>query len=92
MFSGKANIRFFAGCPVAMPDGTRLGTLCVMDRVPRRFDAHGALLLKDLAELAERELTTERAEGEDPLTGLAAPEVDGLHLEGHRGSRPGTGC
>jgi len=50
-------IRFYAGCPLVAPDGSKLGTLCVMDRRPRRMSAAERQTLRDLAELAQNELS-----------------------------------
>jgi hypothetical protein len=49
-------IRFYAGAPLSMLDGTRVGTLCIMDAQPRTFSATDLALLRDLARWAEREL------------------------------------
>jgi hypothetical protein len=49
-------IRFYAGAPLSMGDGTRVGTLCLMDAQPREFSDDDLALLRDLAHWAEREL------------------------------------
>ena len=53
---GKSRVRFYAGQPIAAPDGSRLGTLCVIDHRPRDFGVEELQLLVDLAALIEREL------------------------------------
>ncbi len=35
---GKATIRFYAGVALATPEGTRIGSLCVMDTEPRTLE------------------------------------------------------
>ncbi|MGW8430117.1 GAF domain-containing protein [Curtobacterium citreum] len=87
-------IRFYAGAPLSTLDGTRVGTLCVMDAQPREFSAADVALLRDLARWAERELvhSIERARVQRVLTGLL-PEplvlpggtVDGLVVPHERG-------
>lgn len=49
-------IRFYAGAPLTMVDGSRVGTLCVMDAQPREVSPDDLALLRDLARWAEREL------------------------------------
>lgn len=50
------SIRFYAGFPVRSETGFKIGTLCLIDTVPRNFTKEELLPLIDLAELAEEEL------------------------------------
>ncbi len=70
-------VRFYAGAPLTMPDGTRVGTLCVMDAQPRVFSDEDLALLGDLARWAERELghSIERGRVRRVLTGLVPDPV-----------------
>ena len=52
----EPRVRFYAGCPLRLPDGTRIGTLCLIDSRPRRLDGRKITLLKDLGKLIEIEL------------------------------------
>ena len=56
LVNGKPFIRFYAGVPLHAPGGARLGTLCLIDRVPRSFSADDVATLRDLAKWAELEL------------------------------------
>ncbi|MBV9656948.1 MAG: response regulator [Verrucomicrobia bacterium] len=49
-------VRFYAGHPLTTSEGHRLGTLCILDRKPRRLDAHQLATLRDLASMAQDEL------------------------------------
>lgn len=49
---GETGVRFYAGCPVAGPDGSRLGALAVLDRVPRDVASSDLTTLADLAHCA----------------------------------------
>lgn len=53
---GAPNVRFYAGMPLAAPDGSRVGALCVIDSHARRLDDGQLRALRDLAALAGEEL------------------------------------
>jgi diguanylate cyclase (GGDEF)-like protein len=67
---GDRGIRFYAGCPLLVMDGCRLGTLCLLDESPRRMTQEDLILLKDLAATVEHELTAMHMAIVDGLTGL----------------------
>lgn len=64
-------IRFYAGFPLRHIDGSRLGTLCIIDTKARHFCEEDYRLLKDLAELAEQELIAVQLAILDDLTNIS---------------------
>ncbi|QET04918.1 MULTISPECIES: sensor domain-containing diguanylate cyclase [Cupriavidus] len=71
LVTGDPHIRFYAGRPLAAPNGAKLGTLCLIDRRPRTLDAEEMALLHDLADMAERELAAVQMATIDELTALS---------------------
>lgn len=81
LVTGPPYIRFYAGSTVHGPNGYPLGTLCVIDHVPREFDQRQCDQLSQFAMLIEREIghrheldklraSIEYKAFNDPLTGL----------------------
>lgn len=54
--AGEERVRFYAGAPLEAADGSRVGTLCLVDRRPRQLDEQQLSLLRDLADLVQAEL------------------------------------
>jgi len=65
------HIRFYAGCPLRAPNGSKLGTLCIIDRQPRNFGKDDFEALKDLASMVERELSAVQMATLDELTAIS---------------------
>ena len=53
---GEPRIRFYIGAPLTLPGGAAVGTLCLIDTRPRRFDAMDRAILGTLRDLAVAEL------------------------------------
>jgi diguanylate cyclase len=61
LVTGSLGIRFYAGAPICLADGTRVGALCVIDRKPRRLTDQQLEILRDLAQTAAAALEGRRA-------------------------------
>ncbi len=57
---GPPGIRFYAGVPLRLLDGSRVGTLCVIDRQPRQLTAQQREILGHLAESIVKGLEARR--------------------------------
>lgn len=66
--TGDPGIRFYAGVPLAVPEGGNIGTLCLIATEPRQFGAAQIDLLADLARLVLTELELRAVATTDMLT------------------------
>lgn len=71
---GPPNIRFYAGIPLTVADGIRVGTLCLIDDKPRSFDQQDQALLISLGAMVERKLLSNELATFDSLTHLSNRE------------------
>ena len=74
LVTGDPHIRFYAGAPLCTPGGHAVGTLCVLDRQPRDFDAEQTAALAALARqvVAQFELRRGHRELADAALALRA--------------------
>lgn len=56
LVTGEPHIRFYAGAPLQLPNGYTVGTLCLIDRVPRALDHTAQSILATLRDLVIEEL------------------------------------
>lgn len=62
--TGEPHVRFYAGYPLRDPEGYRLGTLCVIDREPRRLRDKEVRALRELGAIAADLIRLRRLEQE----------------------------
>jgi two-component system, cell cycle sensor histidine kinase and response regulator CckA len=91
LVTGDPGIRFYAGAPLLTPDGHILGTLCVIDRVPRQLSESQTEALRILgrqvmAQLWLRRQARELAEREGRLRAIFQAEPECVKLLAGDGS------
>lgn len=64
-------LRFYAGWPLKYFDGSKMGTLCIIDTKPRQLNQDDLEAFKDLAELVQREMLAIELATLDDLTGIS---------------------
>lgn len=57
LVTGELHLRFYAGVPLALQGGQKIGTLCIIDQRPREFSDEQRGMLRDLASWVQSELT-----------------------------------
>jgi diguanylate cyclase (GGDEF)-like protein len=67
----EPHIRFYAGCPLKAPNGSNLGTLCLIDSKPREFSEDEKVLLRELTRMAEQDIVAVQLATMDELTMLS---------------------
>ena len=61
LVTGPPWIRFYAGAPLRLPGGARVGTLCAIDVVPREADDIDVAVLRTLSRLVVEEFERQGA-------------------------------
>jgi len=78
LVTGKPGIRFYAGAPLISPKDATLGTLCVIDRVPRQLTSAQEWVMQSLATRVMNRLERRRLRGDQKRPGVHELQLDEL--------------
>ncbi len=70
LVTNPPHVRFYAGCPLVLGPGIKVGTLCLLDRKRREFTQAEKQLMRDLATMVEDEMRALHLATIDELTQL----------------------
>ena len=87
LVKGTRGIRFYAGAPLILPGGERIGTLCVIDRQIRHLSPSQAKSLRSLATIATQALLMRR----DLIRKALAVRTQESRMQENLASRLGPG-
>jgi hypothetical protein len=87
LVEGDPHIRFYAGQPLEVAGGHRVGTLCILDQKPRTLSDADKALLRDMALWVQKELMIDEeleraADVQRGLLPRSAPAVPGYDVGG----------
>jgi PAS domain S-box-containing protein len=63
LVQGAPDIRFYAGTPITLANGARVGTLCVIDRIPKKLTPTQRAILHHLGVAASQALEARKVMG-----------------------------
>jgi len=69
LVTGEDGIRFYAGAPLTLSCGNRIGTLCLIGHQPGSMNEPQRELLRDMAAIVVSEMELRKTAGTDKLTG-----------------------
>ena len=85
LVTGKPHIRFYAGAPLMIAPGIRLGSLCIIDTEPRAFELADMQRLAGLAQIVIGELwLRDLMQSTDPETVFEQRSLPMAHLDFER--------
>jgi len=61
LVTGDPGIRFYAGAPIILSDSSRLGTFCVIDKIPKKLSSAQRMILAELANAVSHAIETREA-------------------------------